>query len=129
VEAQVPRSICIFCAHQEIIDESSTAVAIHDKFPVVEGHVLVFPRHHVLSIFELSDSELSDCFHLLKRVRNKIMEQDTSVTGFNVGINDGTDAGQTIMHCHIHLITRRKGDVEDPRGGVRNIIPGKGRYD
>lgn len=78
--------------------------------------------------FDLGSSEQRTCFTLLEYMKRLIVRKDPSVTGFNIGINDGTDAGQTVLHCHIHLIPRRKEDVPDPKGGIRPIIPGKGFY-
>ena len=119
---------CIFCNCKEFVRQNPFAFAIADRFPVVKGHLLVCPRRHVASFFELTLSELDACFELLRAMRTRAMEQDAAVTGFNLGVNEGVDAGQTVMHCHIHLIPRRKGDVQNPVGGVRNVIPGKGDY-
>lgn len=119
---------CIFCNCNEFVGQNSLAFAIADRFPVTKGHVLVCPRRHVASFFELTLSEVGACFELLKTMRAKVLEQDAAVTGFTLGVNDGADAGQTVKHCHMHLIPRRKGDVQNPVGGVRNVIPGKGDY-
>jgi diadenosine tetraphosphate (Ap4A) HIT family hydrolase len=86
------------------------------------------PKRHISSFFELGSSEQKACLNLLEDVKRKILEKDETVTGFNVGINIGKDAGQTIFHCHIHLIPRRIGDVSNPEGGVRNIISEKGKW-
>ena len=107
---------------------NNLAFAVKDGFPVTEGHTLIIPKRHVTDFFGLSDDELLACNQLLKELRSTILVQDELVEGFNVGMNAGATAGQTIFHCHIHLIPRRKGDVENPRGGVRHIIPGKGFY-
>lgn len=104
------------------------AFAIKDKYPVTDLHHLIIPKRHVKSFFELGTSENKACMNLLHRLQEDIKKKDSTVTGFNIGINDSGDAGQTIPHCHIHLIPRRKGDVENPVGGVRNIIHGKGNY-
>jgi diadenosine tetraphosphate (Ap4A) HIT family hydrolase/5-methylcytosine-specific restriction endonuclease McrA len=121
---------CVFCnlqvARLEI--KNSLAMAFEDRYPVTEGHMLVSPLRHTPSFFELGASEQKACFLLLGQAKEWIMHRDSTVTGFNVGINDGRDAGQTIMHCHMHLIPRRKGDMTDPRGGVRHVIPGRGFY-
>ena len=120
---------CVFCERQhEIISEKDGAVAVFDKFPVVKDHALIIPSRHVSSFFDLSSYERNVCFLLLEEVKSKLMKKDRSIAAFNVGINVGIDAGQTINHCHIHLMPRRKGDVDNPRGGVRNTIPGKGDY-
>ena len=121
---------CLFCniPQDRVIAENSIAYAITDEFPVTEGHTLVIPKNHVDEYFGLSIEELLGCDNLLKSVRRDLLLADNSIKGFNIGMNSGAVAGQTIFHCHIHLIPRRKGDVNDPRGGVRNVIPGKGLY-
>ena len=121
---------CLFCniPQELIIAENSFAYAIKDEFPVTEGHTLVIPKNHVDEYFGLSIEELLGCDNLLKSVRRDLLLADNSIKGFNIGMNSGAVAGQTIFHCHIHLIPRREGDVDDPRGGVRNVIPGKGLY-
>jgi ATP adenylyltransferase len=120
---------CVFCQlEQKAGPRNSLAMAFEDRFPVTEGHTLISPLRHASSFFDLGASEQKACFLLLQDVKHDIVRRDSTVTGFNVGINDGIDAGQTIMHCHIHLIPRRKGDVPDPRGGIRQLIPGKGHY-
>ena len=121
-------SNCIFCKEENSLIKNEFAYAIFDKFPVTKFHVLVIPKRHVETFFELSLSEKNQCLDLLDQVKEKIIQKDDSISGFNVGINIGKDAGQTIMHCHIHLIPRREGDVIEPQGGIRNIIPGKGKY-
>ena len=82
----------------------------------------------VSNYFDLNENELNDLNKILKNQRQSLLDLDKEITGFNVGINVGKDAGQTIMHCHIHLIPRRKGDIENPRGGVRGVIPSKQKY-
>ena len=119
---------CIFCNHAEVIAENELSKAFYDKFPVTKGHVLVVPKRHVKGYFELYQPELNAMNRLMREIRAQAMEQDSSITGFNIGSNDGKDAGQTVMHCHMHLIPRRAGDVNDPRGGVRGVIPGKQKY-
>ena len=103
-------------------------MVIRDLFPVTDLHTLIIPKRHAETYFDLSDVELDEMQGVLRRQREVILEQDEMVTGFNIGINSGEDAGQTVFHCHIHLIPRRKGDVPEPRGGVRGVIPGKQRY-
>jgi diadenosine tetraphosphate (Ap4A) HIT family hydrolase len=90
--------------------------------------MLVIPRRHASDYFSLNKDELVACHELIQRVREMVLSEDTTVTGFNVGVNIGAAAGQTILHCHFHLIPRRNGDVANPRGGIRNVIPGKGDY-
>lgn len=123
---------CPFCeinySSCNIIEQNNSAIAFEDKYPVAKGHSLVIPFRHTHSFFELGLYEKRSCLLLIENVRNRILESDKTVTGFNVGFNDGFDAGQTIFHCHIHVIPRRKDDISDPIGGIRNIIPGKGRY-
>lgn len=120
---------CVFCnLDSRTIDKNTLAVAFEDKYPITDGHMLVSPIRHVQSYFDLGSAEQRACWNLLEEMKLQIAKKDSKVTGFNVGINDGKDAGQTIMHCHIHLIPRRKGDVSDPRGGVRHVISGRGYY-
>ena len=121
---------CIFCNLEpsRIEDRNEFFVAIKDLYPVTEGHTLIIPSRHVESFFELTRDEEIAMLDMLSSQKEKLSQLDKSITGFNVGINDGEDAGQTIMHCHIHLIPRRKGDMESPRGGVRGVIPGKQSY-
>ncbi|MFA7643038.1 MAG: HIT family protein [Sphaerochaetaceae bacterium] len=121
---------CVFCSlpNKGIVCENPMAVAVLDASPVTELHTLIIPRRHVVSYFDLDDDERSACHALLHKARAVLLQRDPSIDGFNIGINIGTAAGQTVAHCHIHLIPRRKGDVADPRGGVRHTIPGKGYY-
>lgn len=95
---------------------------------MTELHSLVIPKRNVESYFELGSAEINACNRLLCEVKKQIESSDTTVTGFNIGINNGESAGQTIFHCHIHLIPRRDGDIENPRGGVRGVIPSKMIY-
>ena len=121
---------CIFCNLEpsRIEDRNEFFVAIKDLYPVTEGHTLIIPSRHVESFFELSKDEEIAILDMLSSQKKELSQLDTTITGFNIGINDGEDAGQTIMHCHIHLIPRRKGDMESPRGGVRGVIPDKQNY-
>lgn len=123
-------SNCLFCTipSERIIAENDLAYAIRDGFPVTELHTLVIPKRHAEDFFSLNEDDILACNRLILEVRETILKQDTSVQGFNIGMNAGEVAGQTVFHCHIHLIPRRKGDVENPRGGVRHTIPGKGHY-
>lgn len=121
---------CPFCnptADRELLLESETAYAIFDKFPVNQGHALIIPKKHTANYFELSIQEQQACFLLLNEVKEIITKQ-FNPDGFNIGINVGEHAGQTVHHVHIHLIPRYAGDVEDPRGGVRGVIPNKQKY-
>ena len=121
---------CFFCEMTEdrIIDRNDLAYAIRDGFPVTTLHTLIIPKRHAVDYFELTKEELLACDELLKKIKQDIQTEDASVDGFNIGMNAGLSAGQTVFHCHIHLIPRRTGDVENPRGGVRHTIPGKGFY-
>ncbi|OQB66816.1 MAG: AP-4-A phosphorylase [Bacteroidetes bacterium ADurb.Bin139] len=121
---------CPFCAiaeEREVICESAGALAIHDHYPVSPGHTLVIPRKHISDYFELAWAEQQELWQLVNRCK-AILTERYHPDGFNVGINVGPAAGQTIFHVHIHLIPRYKGDVENPRGGIRHTIPGKGYY-
>jgi ATP adenylyltransferase len=121
---------CIFCelGAGRIVGENELCVATRDAFPVTEDHTLVIPKRHVADYFDLYQPERNAIEAMLHEQRQTIMDADTSVTGFNVGINAGHSAGQTVLHVHVHLIPRRDGDVESPRGGVRGVIPGKQTY-
>jgi len=121
---------CIFChpGHRPIIAENGLAFALHDGHPVTPQHTLIIPRRHAPTYFDLHDPERRAVNLLLDEMSAKVLSADKAVDGFNVGINCGETAGQTIMHCHVHLIPRRPGHVENPRGGVRDIIPGKQAY-
>jgi diadenosine tetraphosphate (Ap4A) HIT family hydrolase len=121
---------CPFCELPDfrVLARNKLALAFRDAFPVTAGHSLVVPRRHVVDYFGLSPEEVLACNELVHRLREEIEAGDPSVTGFNIGANAGADAGQSVFHCHIHVIPRRKGDVENPRGGVRHVIPWKGSY-
>lgn len=121
---------CLFCSipKDRIVAENELAYVINDGFAVTAGHCLIIPKRHIANYFALGQAEINACSHLLDKQKEKILKEDSSVSGFNVGVNVGESAGQTIFHCHIHLIPRRLGDVSDPVGGVRNVIPGKGNY-
>ena len=122
---------CAFCkAFEEsrVVESLGSVVAIKDKYPVSEGHFLIIPKRHTLDYFTMTDWERRDTEKLLIKLRNRIASEDKSVTGFNVGVNCGESAGQTIWHAHIHLIPRRNGDTPNPRGGVRGVIPDKMDY-
>jgi diadenosine tetraphosphate (Ap4A) HIT family hydrolase len=124
-------SDCLFCKvdRKSLISENELAYTIRDGCPVSPLHTLVIPKRHVATLFELGQAEINACTVLLKEQKTAIELEDASVDGFNVGMNNGISAGQTISHCHIHLIPRRTGDVPNPQGGVRHVIPGKGYYD
>jgi diadenosine tetraphosphate (Ap4A) HIT family hydrolase len=121
---------CAFCGIDRIrvLEENELAFATRDGFPVVPLHSLVVPKRHVPDYFSITEAEQLACLELLHALRKQILGEDSTVAGFNVGINVGAEAGQTVEHCHIHLIPRRAGDVPNPRGGIRHIIPRKGFY-
>ena len=121
---------CLFCnkKKQKIIFTSELLFVVRDSYPVTKLHTLIIPHRHVSNFFDLNDKELNDLNKILKKERKSLLVLDKEITGFNVGINAGKDAGQSIMHCHIHLIPRRKGDIENPQGGVRGVIPTKQKY-
>ena len=121
---------CLFCKplKKSIINKNELAYTIRDSFPVTESHTLIVPKRHVKTYFELGQAEINACNQLITVEKERIESNDMSVNGFNIGINNGESAGQTVFHCHIHLIPRREGDVKNPRGGVRHTIPGKGFY-
>ena len=125
-----PNNPCIFCkiSKKDLQFENDLAYSSIDSYPVSEFHSLIVPKRHVETYFELTDEEIQACNELILKTKEKILKQDTSVKGFNIGTNAGKVAGQSIMHCHIHLIPRREGDVEDPQGGVRSVIPKKQHY-
>lgn len=121
---------CLFCNldTKNILVENELAFAIYDAYPVTQYHTLIIPKRHVESYFDLDSLEIGAMHQLLKIQRELILKIDTSVTGFNIGINVSRDAGQTIFHVHMHLIPRRENDVSDARGGVRGVIPSKQKY-
>lgn len=122
---------CLFCKVQakNKISENSLAYAIRDGFPVTEGHTLFIPKRHVADYFGLVPAEVNAINLLMSERKKFLQESDSTIHGFNIGMNCGETAGQTVFHAHVHLIPRRKGDVANPRGGVRHIIPGKGFYE
>lgn len=122
---------CIFCGKLDkdrIVTENGSVYAIKDDYPVTDGHLLVVPYRHTPNYFTLTNIERQHADELIRMLKNQIEKEDKTVTGFNVGMNTGESAGQTVIHAHIHLIPRRDGDVENPRGGVRGVIPGKMNY-
>jgi diadenosine tetraphosphate (Ap4A) HIT family hydrolase len=118
---------CPFCSIKTYILENELAYAIFDQYPVNEGHALIIPKRHVSNYFDTSTEEKKALHELVEQVR--VLQLDRfAPDGFNVGINCGEAAGQTIFHAHIHVIPRYKGDVNNPRGGVRGVIPSKQSY-
>ncbi len=126
------KEYCFFCDKKNfnaktVMDENDLFYGRWDDFPVTQGHAEIIPKKHIESIFELTDTEILQLFDLIKKTRN-IIQDKYHPDAFNIGINEGEKAGRSVHHLHIHLIPRYEGDVENPRGGVRNIIPGKGNY-
>jgi diadenosine tetraphosphate (Ap4A) HIT family hydrolase len=121
--------LCPFCSldSSRKLIENEHAIAFADAYPVAEGHTLVIPRQHVASIYELSADQQSAVWDLVAQVRDLLL-RELKPDGFNIGVNDGLAAGQTVDHAHVHIIPRRKGDVPDPRGGIRWVIDEKADY-
>jgi len=120
---------CLFCAipREQILIDGPIAVAARDSYPVSKGHTLIIPRRHVASFFETTDEERRAMLNLLDEVK-ALLDREHKPDGYNIGINNGAAAGQTVMHLHMHLIPRYAGDLPDPRGGVRWVIPEKAAY-
>ena len=125
-----PNNSCIFCnvSKSDTAHENELAYASYDTYPVSKHHCLIVPKRHIQDYFELTNEELIACNNLIKIVKNEILKKDQSVDGFNLGTNIGKVSGQSIFHCHFHLIPRRERDVENPQGGVRSVIPHKQHY-
>tara|TARA_B100000530_G_scaffold306692_1_gene230865 strand:+ start:701 stop:1099 length:399 start_codon:yes stop_codon:yes gene_type:complete len=125
-----PNNPCLFCNIKKsgCAHENGLAYASYDSYPVTDYHCLIIPKRHIKDYFDLSDDELVACHELVKIVKKEIIEKDPSVKGFNLGTNIGKVSGQSILHCHLHLIPRRVGDVDNPQGGVRSVIPNKQHY-
>lgn len=127
---EVRKKDCTFChlPSGRIQLENHLAVAILDLYPVTNGHTLVIPKRHTADYFLLNQPEINAINDIIHKVRQNLQKKDAVISGFNIGMNCGSSAGQTIFHTHIHMIPRRERDVADPTGGVRNIIPEKGNY-
>ena len=125
-----PNNPCLFCNVKKsgCAYENELAYASYDTYPVTKHHCLIIPKRHIKDYFDLNKDELLACHGLIKTVKKKILHEDKSVKGFNLGTNIGKISGQSILHCHFHLIPRREGDVENPQGGVRSVIPNKQHY-
>jgi diadenosine tetraphosphate (Ap4A) HIT family hydrolase len=121
---------CPFCSmvEERIIEGGEYAFAVLDAYPVSPGHTLIVSRRHVADAFELSGDEIAEIMRLIQAARRRI-DAEYRPDGYNVGVNVGKDAGQTIMHVHVHVIPRNAGDVARPEGGVRHVIPGKARWE
>src|SRR6266511_119891 len=127
--SELPPNNCPFCSipAERIQEACALAFVVEDAFPVSPGHTLVIARRHVSSFFDLTDEEIRALWVMLRAAKERL-DPSLHPTGYNVGINVGIASGQTIMHVHVHLIPRYHGDVSDPTGGIRNVIPGMGRY-
>ena len=125
-----PNNPCLFCNIKKTgyAYENNLAYASYDSYPVTEHHCLIIPKRHMIDYFDISKDELLACNDLIKIIKNEILVKDHSVKGFNLGTNIGKVSGQSIFHCHFHLIPRREGDVDNPQGGVRSVIPNKQHY-
>jgi len=125
-----PNNPCLFCntSKKEFIFENDLSFVTFDSYPVSQFHSLIIPKRHIQNYFDLTNDELLACHGLLLKIKNKINSDDNTVGGFNIGVNSEKIAGQSILHCHIHLIPRREGDVDNPQGGVRSVIPSRQHY-
>ena len=121
---------CLFCVVRpnELLSENESCYASKDAHPVTSQHTLIIPKRHVVDYFDLTELEIVGIHQMLIAIRSRIKNDDLTVKGFNIGVNAGKTAGQSIPHVHIHLIPRRQGDVENPQGGVRGVIPDKQKY-
>tara|TARA_B100000674_G_scaffold94628_1_gene67180 strand:+ start:537 stop:938 length:402 start_codon:yes stop_codon:yes gene_type:complete len=125
-----PNKPCLFCKinSKELLFENKYAYSSYDSYPVSKFHTLIIPKRHVKDFFDLDNDEILACNELIKKIKKSILKIDKNIKGFNIGTNAGVVAGQSIFHCHIHLIPRREGDVDNPQGGVRSVIPSKQHY-
>ena len=125
-----PNNPCLFCNvnEREYTVDNQLAYVSYDTYPVSKLHCLIIPKRHIKDYFNLTDNELLACNNLINKMKDKIKRKDPTVKGFNLGTNIGKVSGQSIFHCHFHLIPRRKKDVDNPQGGVRSVIPNKQHY-
>jgi ATP adenylyltransferase len=121
---------CLFCekAKQKIVYTSKLFFVVRDSFPVTKLHTLIIPHRHMSDFFDMNNKEFNDLGKILRNQKKSLLKLDKKISAFNIGINVGSDAGQSIMHVHIHLIPRRSGDMKNPKGGVRGVIPSKQKY-
>lgn len=125
------KPLCPFCwgnLKNRSIEIYDSVFAIYDENPVAEGHLLILTKRHIENYFGMTVKERMDCDDMIQILSKKIFNDDRAVTGFNIGINCGESAGQTIFHAHFHLIPRREGDTPNPRSGARAVIPDKMRH-
>ena len=122
---------CVFCEdfmkNKKVLFENKLALAYLDGFPVNKGHVLIITKRHAKTYFDITHEEQDAMFELLREAK-MYLDKEYQPTGYNIGFNCGEDAGQSVMHVHLHLIPRYHGDVENPRGGIRGVIPEKKDY-
>ena len=125
-----PNDPCLFCniSKKEFIFENALAFASYDSYPVSKHHCLIIPKRHIKDFFDLTEAELIACNSIISLTKSEILKKDKTVKGFNLGTNIGKVSGQSIFHCHFHLIPRRKKDVDNPQGGIRSVIPNKQHY-
>jgi diadenosine tetraphosphate (Ap4A) HIT family hydrolase len=123
-----PNDPCLFCKDARGVSlQNAFAYSARDSYPTSPGHTLVIPRRHVASFFELTPEEVAACMTLITEEK-RLIDAEFKPDGYNVGVNIGPAAGQSIFHVHIHLIPRYTGDVENPQGGVRHVLPKKAHY-
>jgi diadenosine tetraphosphate (Ap4A) HIT family hydrolase len=120
-------SSCAFCAPEAVVLVGERVYARRDGYPVAPGHLLIVPYRHVADYFDTSAEEQAEILQMVNRAR-EWLQRVYAPDGFNIGVNSGVAAGQTVLHAHVHLIPRYRGDMEDPAGGVRGVIPGKQKY-
>jgi diadenosine tetraphosphate (Ap4A) HIT family hydrolase len=125
-----PNNPCLFCNVEEsgFEHENDLAYTSYDSYPVSDHHCLIIPKRHIKDYFDLTNEELIACNNLIKEAKDEIIKKDQSIKGFNLGTNIGKVSGQSILHCHFHLIPRREDDVVNPQGGIRSVIPKKQHY-
>lgn len=123
-----PNNPCLFCVDPRGVSlQNELAYSARDSYAVSPGHTLVIPRRHEISFFDLTSAEVEACMELIRQERN-LLDEEFNPDGYNIGVNVGPAAGQSIFHVHIHVIPRYKGDVENPQGGVRHVLPKKAHY-
>ena len=123
-------SNCVFCniPEKSIVNDYKHFFIIRDSSPVTSLHSLIIPKRHIVSYFECNKEEYEEIPLVLNTQKTELKLTDDAITGFNIGMNIGEDAGQTVFHFHIHIIPRRKGDIDNPKGGIRGVIPNKQKY-
>ncbi len=123
-----PNNPCLFCTDPKGVSlQNELAYSARDSYPVSPGHTLVMPRRHVAEFFELTPEEVAACMDLVRQERERL-DDEFQPDGYNIGVNVGQAAGQSIYHTHIHIIPRYQGDVENPQGGVRHVLPARAHY-